>query len=355
MTGGRGLLAIAILLALVSGCRSEGAPAAGVHDAETLLVTSGFTDEVLVLSAADGRILQRIPLDRRRAETDEPHGIAVAPDGRHWYVTLMHGDPTLWKFELPGNRLVGRLALGTAGAARIGLTPDGSRAFIPDYHRSGQGAPSRIAVVELEDLVAVASPLVCAAPHDAQVSADGSLVAIVCSLSDEVVILDARTLEVRSRFFVDETAGAPGEPRFKPMNVLWDPESRGVLVVLHMSDEVRLYGVDGGEVARAGVGHGPAQIAVTPDGSTLLTANRMDGSFSVVDVATMRERARVPLGVAHPHGIAVDDDGSTVFISYEGSVGGKGGVVAVDLADLAPRWRTEAGVFTLGVVHVSGR
>ena len=83
------------------------------------------TDEVLELDAATGSIVQRISVDRRPREIDEPHGIAVAPDGQHWYVSLAHGNPSLWKFERAGNRLVGRLTLDMPGAARIAITPDG--------------------------------------------------------------------------------------------------------------------------------------------------------------------------------------------------------------------------------------
>ncbi|NIU77918.1 MAG: hypothetical protein GWN71_31500, partial [Gammaproteobacteria bacterium] len=68
---------------------------------------SGMTDRVFVLDSRDGAVLDTLTLDPRRGETDEPHGLAVAPDGRHWYATLSHGEPTLWKFESDGDRLVG--------------------------------------------------------------------------------------------------------------------------------------------------------------------------------------------------------------------------------------------------------
>ena len=123
----------ALLAAAVVACGGEGDGEGRVY------LGSGMTDRVFVLDARDGHVVDTLPLDPRRGETDEPHGLAVAPDGRHWYATLSHGEPTLWKFESDGDRLVGRLRLGVPGAARIGITPDGARAFIPDYWRTGQG------------------------------------------------------------------------------------------------------------------------------------------------------------------------------------------------------------------------
>ncbi len=336
-------------LAVTAGCASSGDPDAS--DRARLYVASGVTDEVILLDASTGRILKRISTERRRDEVDEPHGIAVSPDGRHWYLTLAHGEPTLWKFELPGDRLVGRVELGTYGAARIGITPDGRRAFIPDYYRSGQGMPSGLAVVELADLSVVARPTVCAAPHDAQVDPSGRRVAIACSLSDEVVILDATTLDVVARFFVDSPPGPPGSPAFKPLNLLWSPGGDVVYVGLFSAGRLSAFDVDGNLIRTVDVGAGPAQLALSRDGHTLASANRNDASISLIDLPALSERARVPVGRPHPHGITFDSDDRTVFVTYEGETAGSGGVVAVDASSAEVIWTAEAGAYTLGVAY----
>jgi DNA-binding beta-propeller fold protein YncE len=319
-----------------------------------LLVTSGATDEVLILDARDGSLLQTILTERRRDEIDEPHGIVVSPDGRNWYVTLAHGEPTLWKYELPDNRLVGRVELGTYGAARIGVTPDAARSFIPDYYRSGQGEMSGLAVVELNDLTIVDRPIVCPAPHDAQVHPAGQLVAIACSLSDEVVILDVSTLEEVRRFFVDAQPGPPGTPTFKPLNLVWSPGGDTLYVGLHAAAAVRAFDLDGTGLGTVAVGAGPAQIALTRDGRTLITANRNDDSVSLIDVPSLSERVRIPLEASHPHGVVLDDEDTTAYLTYEGNIGGMGGVLAIDLTDADVSWSVEAGAFTLGIAYVPG-
>ena len=81
---------VALIAGSVWGCaQTEHAPLDG-----RLYVTSGFTDEIWILDAASGREIGVRDVDRRRGETDEPHGVAVAPDGHHWYATLSHGSPS---------------------------------------------------------------------------------------------------------------------------------------------------------------------------------------------------------------------------------------------------------------------
>lgn len=314
-------------------------------------MTSGATDEVLVLDAADGRLLAAISLDRRPGEADEPHGVAVDPQGRYWYATLAHGEPTLWKFELPGDRLVGRLGLGISGSGQIGLHSDGGRAFIPDYQRAAD-EPGRVAVVELESLEVVAAPAVCRGPHEAAVRpGDAGEVAVACTLGDEVVLLDPATAALRGRFPVGPDPGPPGAPRYRPINLAWSPDGSLLFVSLHEAAAVRAFTPEGRVVATAEVGQGPAQLAVSGDGRGLAVANRGDGSLSVVDAAAMREVRRVELGAAHPHAVEVDPRGRVAWVACEGTPETPGRVVAVELSEGRLLWSTVAGAFLLDLAH----
>lgn len=317
-----------------------------------LLVGSGFTDQVFVIAAADGQLLDSVALNPRREEADEPHGLAVSPDGNHWYATVAHGEASLWKFQAADDRRVGLVKLPTPGAARVGITPSGGRAFIPDYWRGGMGQTSQVAVVDLTSMEVLAAPEVCAAPHDARVSSAGDLVAITCSLSDELILMDTETLDVLHRIPAGPLPGPAGSPVYKPLNVVWSADDARVFVTNHLEAAVRTFTRDGVAEARIEVGPGPAQLEMSKDGGTLVTANRGEGTASIIDVQSLTERARVDLGGAHPHGVTLDPQGSTAFVTFEGEVGTAGGVVALDLDGGAVLWRREAGSFTLGVVFL---
>ena len=60
------------------------------------------------------------------SDIDGPHGVALSPDGRFYYVTTAHGTPfgVLWKYATANDSLAGRVMLGncpaTAPPARPG-------------------------------------------------------------------------------------------------------------------------------------------------------------------------------------------------------------------------------------------
>ena len=337
------LLAGALLLA---GCSDQ-------HGG-SLYVTSGLTDEVVRLDARDGTEVRRISVDRRPRATDEPHAVAIAPDGLNWYVTVAHGQPSLWKFETESDRLVGRVDLTSGGAAMIGLSPDGGTAYIPDYDRAG-GREGRVAAVRLRDLVVIGNGATCGTAHDAAVHPDGSLVAIACAGSDEIVLLDARTLNVRARHAAPAPTAAhtmpgghvaPGGAR--PLSVAWSPDGATLAVALHAASAIWIVDRAGKTIASIPVAGGPAQVAFVDD-RTVVTANRMDGSMSVIDLERRAELRHVQLDAQFPHGIAVDGDARIAYVAFEGSPDVRGGVVAVDVDDGRLLWRSEVGRYVLGI------
>jgi YVTN family beta-propeller protein len=76
------------------------------------------------------------------------------------------------------------------------------------------------------------------------------------------------------------------------------------------------------------VGAVPKYVAVTPDNSKVLVTNWCSWTMSVIDVKTARLVATIPIGGAHPRGIAVTPDSKTAFVAVMGSQR----VVKVDLA-----------------------
>ncbi|MDT8436285.1 MAG: beta-propeller fold lactonase family protein [Gemmatimonadota bacterium] len=347
-----------------SGMRAGRPPAPPETGGEALYVTVGIADVALRLDPGSGRVIARLPLDPRPGESDEPHGIAIDPAGTHWYATVAHGDPSVWKFELPEDRLVGRVRLGAAGAARIGIAAGGTHAFVADYDRARPGSDGEVMAVSLRDLQVVARRRVCAGPHQAESAAFSGRVAVACSLGDEIVLLDGPALQEMGRFPVDPAPGPAGAPRLKPLNLAWAPDGEVLYVSLHLADRIRAFAPDGRILGEAATGRAPAQIAISRDGRTLVAANRGDGTLSVMDVAVggaaeapasrplLAERLRVPLGAVHPHGVAIDASGSNAWVTAEGTPARPGAVVAVDLRDGRIVWRTPVAGLPLGIAWV---
>ena len=320
----------------------------------SVYITSGRTDEVIRLAADDGRVLRRIPLNRMRHESDEPHAVVLDPDGRFWYATVAHGEPSLWKFETGSDRLVGRVDLPSGGAAMIGMSPDGSTAFVPDYDRAG-GRAGRVAAIRLRDLVVTAHEAVCATPHDAAVHPDGAVVAIACAGSDEVVLLDS-ALVVRRRIVAPppDSTSAPAHSSghmpaggSRPLSVAWSPDGETLAVALHGANRVWLLDRTGDTRALIDVDAAPAQLAFIDDGR-LVSANRAGGSLSVIRIENASVSS-VPLPIELPHGVVVAD--GVAYVACEGRADAEGGVVAVDIDSGRVLWQRRVGRYVLGVAY----
>ncbi len=324
------------LAVVVAGCAEPGMPGG------TLYVASGFTDQVFVLDASTGEVIDSVWLDRRPGERDEPHGVAASADGRHWYATVAHGEPTLWKFETQGQRLVGRLTLPLRGAGRVRLSPDGEFAVVPDYWRGVGGPSGEVALIRTLDLTLVAVSEVCEGPHDAAFDPAGDRVAITCSRGTEVVVAGARTLAVEARYTLDESQGA------RPMNAAWSADGNALFVSLMGRNAVARVDLLADSISRLEVGNEPAQVSTA--GGALVVAERGSRSATVLDPATSSGHLITSPG-AHPHGVATSPDGRVAYVTYEGDVNSEGGVWALDVATGAVLWERVVGVYTLGIAY----
>jgi len=138
------------------------------------------------------------------------------------------------------------------------------------------------------------------------------------------------------------------------MNVVWGEREQALYVTLMAVGQIRAFSVQGEPKGMVPVGANPAQLVLR--NGVLVTANRGDASASVVVTnPVLAEVRRVPLpGAEHPHGVAFGPAGHIVYIAYEGTVGTRGGVVAVDLQSGTELWRTELGSYVLGIAWGPG-
>ena len=118
-----------------------------------------------------------------------------------------------------------------------------------------------------------------------------------------VIDLDARTM----RASLDLPGG--------PLGIGVNPVSGEVYVADWYGARVFVLRPDGEGLKREGeiaTGQSPSGLAVTPDGATLLVANRESDSVSVVDLASRRETRRIAVG-GHPFGLTLSADGRQAY------------------------------------------
>ncbi|MBI2401287.1 MAG: hypothetical protein HYV20_00815, partial [Gemmatimonadetes bacterium] len=105
----------------------------------SVYVSSEAGDIVTRIEVGPGgwHAVREIPVGLMVTDLDGPHNVAVSPDGRFWYVSLAHGTPfgSVWKYATGSDSLLGRVQVGMFPTT-IGLSPDGTWAFVPnsDFH-----------------------------------------------------------------------------------------------------------------------------------------------------------------------------------------------------------------------------
>ena len=300
-------------------------------------------------------------------DPDGPHGVALAPDGKSYYVTTAHGVPYgyLWKLDTKTNDVLGNVELGNFPAT-LQVTPDGGFAYVVNFNLHGEMVPSSVSVVSTDPFIEVARIQTCTMPHGSRINRAGTKQYSACMMDDMLVEIDTRELAVSRHFMLAKGSehGEAGPPHAgsgkaergtgghgghgmeapKPGDVSCSPtwaqpssDGRSIFVACNKtSDIVEIDATSWTMKRRIPAGDGVYNLAVTRDGKLLVATNKRGKSVSVIDIATGKELGRVGTQRRVVHGVAISSDDRYAFISVEG-IGSEPGTV--EMIDLRTRQR----------------
>lgn len=354
---------------------TEAAPAEPPTRDYRVIVVSESVDEIarIRFGPAGARVERVAPVGMSLIDPDGPHGVAVAPDGQHYYVSTAHGLPggSLWKFRVADDEPVGRAVLGPFPATAQ-VSPDGFYVWVVNFNLHGDMVPSSVSVVEAREMVEVARIPTCTMPHGSRLSASGTRHYSACMMDDMLVEIDAGRFEVARHFLL--TAGkergmagpppqrgagthaghdmgghgmeppAPGDVSCSPTWAQPSPDGSRVWVACNKSSELVEIDVAGWRVVRRiPAGDGIYNLAVTSDGARVIATNKRGQSVSVFDARTGRELARLATTRRVVHGAAISSDDRYAFVSNEGVGSEKSTVDIIDLRSLRRVASVEVG------------
>jgi DNA-binding beta-propeller fold protein YncE len=316
------------------------------------------------------------------AAIDGPHGLAVAPDGRSYFVSLAHGQPfgAVWKYSTATNEVIGRVTLGSFPAT-MQVSPGGDFLYVVNFNLHGDRVPSTVSVVDTSGMIEIKRIQTCGMPHGSRFDPTGTKHYSACMMDDTLVEIDTATLRVSRHLVVTKgkERGGEGPPQFVPgagaahqghgadapnpgdssCSPTWaQPSADGRVVFVACNGSSELIEIDrqGWTVTRRMAARdGIYNLVVTKNGK-LISTNRRDQSASIVDLASGKETARIALPRKAPHGVVVSADDRYAFVSVEGVGAEPGAVVMLDVAagrtvavvDVAPQaggidfWKSEA-------------
>ena len=312
-------------------------------------------------------------------DPDGPHGVAVAPDGTHYFVSTAHGSPngSLWKFDAATNEPVGRVELGSFPAT-VQVSPDGWYAWVVNFNLHGELVPSSVSVVETGEMIEIARITTCTMPHGSRLNPQGTRHYSACMMDDELVEIDAQAFAVARHFSLTKgkemgMTGAPPlrgtadqagrdmgghgmeppKPGDQSCSPTWaQPSADGARVWVACNKSSELVEIDVASwtlVRRLPAGDGIYNLAVTHDGTRVLATNKRGQSVSVFDAVSGRELARIPTSRKVVHGVAVTADDRYAFVTNEGVGSQKATVDVIDLVSLTRVATVEVGQQAGGV------
>lgn len=366
---GRAPLALALAAALAAPAAAQAGPGRNY----VVVVAAEARDEIARVRFGPGgtEVERTLAVGMNLVEPDGPHGVAVAPDGRHYYVTTGHGTPYgyLWKHRASDDRVVGRVMLGEFPATAQ-VSPDGAWVYVANFALYGEMRPSSVSVVDAEAMVEVARLETCTMPHGSRFDPRGTRHYSACMMDDLLVEIDTETLEVARHFRVTPGAergmrGAPGDGGHAGHGMQAAPaaatacsptwaqpsaDGRRVWVACNRTSELVEIDVERWEmVRRIPAGEGVYNLAVTGDGRRLVATNKRGRSVSVFDTRSGRELARIATGRPVVHGVVVSPDDRYAFVSVEGIGSEPGTVEVIDLRTLRIVGSAEVGQMAGGI------
>ena len=280
------------------------------------------------------------------ADLDGAHGVRVAPDGEHVYVSLAHGTPfgKIWSYRTADGNLADSVTVGLFPAT-IAVTPDGSMGFVVNFNLHGNPVPSSVSAVFLPEMIEMARIETCIKPHGSRLIRAGTRHYSGCVGDDHLVEISVERLKVRRAMKLtpgaEKILSAPGEagesdgPVCGPTWVVPSFNDKHLYVACNKHGDVIELDAESLSVKRRfPAGKGPYNLDVTRDGRLLLATNKGAQSVSIFDLETGEEVARVPTTQPITHGVVTTPDSRYAFVSNEAIGATRGTVDVIDLGSL---------------------
>lgn len=255
-----------------------------------------FTNEALhTVDVVDGStfaVIARVPLSGR------PNNIAISNDGKRVYAGIAQAPGAVDVIDTVA--LTRAKSIAVKGSIHnVYVTPDGK-------HVVSGSIPGRMITVIDQATETIAWELPMSAgirPMAFERAADGSTSRIFVQLSDYhgIAVVDFKERKEVTRF---ETPAIPGETKHTeglqaaPMHgFAVTPDGKLLLATSKVYSTMYGYSLpDLKPVGHVHVGQHPEWVALTPDGKRAYVAAAGDNAVSVVDTATLKEIARIPVG-----------------------------------------------------------
>jgi len=300
----------------------------------TLLVGNKGEDSLSFIDLRSGKEIAR------RSTGNQPHEIAISPDGKLAAV-VSYGGQTIDIFDVAAMDRVETISLSPSSRphgilwlddGRIIATTEGSDNITLVSGPTGEARLREASTIATDQK----------GSHMLVVSPDKSRAFVTNMQSGTVSVLDL----VKMTKIADLPAGT------EPEGLAITPDGSAIWVADRQSDRLHIFDTATlKEIDRIETGKFPIRVAISPDGKTAITSNLGDGALGLFDVAKRKPRRAIQIsGTAESRQVTIlfSADGKLVYVAETGP----DTVAEVDLAsgEVLRRFTTGADGDGLGIV-----
>ena len=293
---------------IAAGARDDDGRIPYEDAAELLYVCNQGSAVISVIDMESNLVIRTVDLrDLGFSEHASPHHAAVAPDGAHWYVSLI-GENTVLKFDR-NNELVSRISFEVPGM--LALDPSGEELFV-GRSMSAVNPPQRVGFLERGRAEIEEIDVFYPRPHALYVTADGRYLYSASLAVNQLASIDVESMQTAIH-------QVPG-PHHSLVQFAISPDSRTMIAGGEMSGQLLFFDISDPMnptvVDSVHLGGAPWHPTFSPDGSVAYVPRKTADAVSVIDVASRSEVAQISgPGISQPHGSAIRSDGRYLYVS----------------------------------------
>lgn len=295
------------------GTGAVGAPAVPAGRAVRIIQTNAAGDGAHLIDPATNLVTQVL------TGVDIPHGVTSSPDGARLYLTneVRH---TLDVVEMPSLAIRARIPL-SGRPNNVAISNDGRKVYVGIAQ-----APGALDVIDTQALKNVKTVPVKGSIHNVYVTPDGRW-AVAGSIPEKTISIVDTATDTLSRTI-------PLSAGIRPMAFTTKPDGSTDRIIVQLSDfhgfvtvdfatgvetaRVEHPAIEGEHPHRDGLQGAPAHgLAVSPDGTRLWSTSKVYGYAYVHSLPDLKEVGRVFVG-QHPEWLTFTPDGRFVYVAAAG-------------------------------------
>lgn len=305
-----------------------------VPDNQKGFITNQAADLVAVLMPDTKQVIRLIPVGGRPSTLDGPHYVALSPDNRFFYVSLIN-EGYVEKYYVSDYTLAGRTGIGDIGLspAHIEVSPDGNFAYVTNFDQSGATTTVRKLNTNSMSVTSIFTEPRLTGSHGMALTRNGNYLYVASEIGEYLFRIQTANFyssdSTYIRASIDPTVPPTGNGtgNFQPYQVILSPNEDLIYVSCRASNEIRIYDPNDLHQVNSiflGAGSYPLLMKFTNDGNLLFVCNRNNNTVSVINANSQTLQTTIPDVGIQPHGVDFTSDGQFAIIACETQSGTNG-------------------------------